>query len=151
MTASSIVSGTVASLIAVPLGQRPLGRVQRLGRAVRHPGDDGILDRVRDDGLADRVPVRSGFGAQCAEELLDMEWDPIGPFEHGRRHVSWRRQPGVEDEGRCQGRFRLGERGEPGLLRDPLGDEPCPPVSKARARRDVVDPVVAGQEQRPVA
>jgi hypothetical protein len=122
-----------------------------LGRTLRDPGDDGILDGVGDGGLPNGPSVRSPLRTQRAEELLDMERDPVCPPEHGRNDLSRRREPRVEEQGRDEGGLRLGQRREPDFLRDPLGDEPCPPVPKARAGRHLLGPVVAGQQELPVA
>ncbi len=79
-----------------------------------------------------------------------MERDPTCPSEYGGRGPLRRREPRVEDQGRDEGGLRLRQRREPDLLRDPLGDEPCSPVPKARAGRHLLGPVVAGQEDLPV-
>jgi hypothetical protein len=80
-----------------------------------------------------------------------VERDPIRPLEYRGRHVSRGREPRVEDQGRDEGSLGLGQRREPQLLRDPLGNEPGPPVPEARPGRHFLGPVVAGQEELPVA
>ena len=80
-----------------------------------------------------------------------MERDAVRPLVDRGRDVERRRQPGVEDERRDQRRLGRIERGEPNLLGDPLGDQPGPPLTQARAARDVVGAVVAGQQESAVA
>ena len=94
-----------------------------LGRELRDPGDDRILDRVGDGGFADRRPIGSRLGAQRAEKFLDVQRDAVRPLEHRGRDLARRWEPGIEDQGRYQGGLRLGQRDEPEFLRDPLRDE----------------------------
>ena len=76
-----------------------------------------------------------------------MERDAIRPLEYGGGDVPGRRQPGREDQGRGKGGLGLGERGEPDLLRDPLGDQPGSPLAEARAGRRILRSVVGGQQE----
>ena len=73
---------------------------------------------------------------------------PVGPLVDRGRDVARGGQAGVEDQGRDQRRLGRIERDEPDLLGDPLGDQPRPPLAEARPARDVLGPVVAGQQER---
>jgi hypothetical protein len=80
-----------------------------------------------------------------------MERYSIGPLEHGRRDLSRRGESRVENEGRHESCFCLGQRLEADLLRDPLGNESCSPAPKPRTRRNFLCSEIAGQEDLPVA
>ena len=80
-----------------------------------------------------------------------MERDPVGPLVDGGRDVARGGQPGVEDERRDQGGLGRVERGELDLLGDPLRHQPGTPLAKARPAWHVLRPVVAGQQEGPVA
>ena len=95
--------------------------------------------------------VDARLGAERAEQLLDMERDAVGPLVHRGRDVARRRQPGAEQEGRDEGRLAGIERHDPELLGDPLGDQARAPLPQARPARDILGPVVAGQQELPIA
>ena len=56
-------------------------------------------------GFADRGAVHACLGAERAEQLLDMERDPVGPLVHRGGDVARGRQPGPEEERRHEGRL----------------------------------------------
>ena len=121
------------------------------GDSGRDPGEDRVLDRLGDAGLADRRAVGPRLGAQRPEQLLDVERDPVGPLVDGGRDIARGRQAGVEDQRRDERRLGGIERDEPDLLGDPLGDQPRAPLAKARPARHVLGPVVAGQQEAAIA
>ena len=118
----------------------------RLGRELRDPRDDRILDGVGHVRLADGTAVRARLRAQRAQQLLDVERDAVGPLVDGSRHVTWGRQAGVEQERRDQRGLGLVERVEPELLGDALGDQARAPGAQVGAARDLLGPVIAGDE-----
>ena len=64
------------------------GRRLGLPGAVGHPREDGVVDRLRHLGVADRRAIGPRLGTQGAEQFLDVERDPVGTFEDGGRHVA---------------------------------------------------------------
>ena len=133
---------------AAPDDRPGAGRRLGLLRPMRHPGKDGVVDRLGHSRVADRGAIRPCLGAEGPEQLLDVERDPVGPLEDRGRDLARGRQARVEDERRREGRLLAGQRPKPDLLGDALGDQADTPVTQARSRRDVFDPVVGDDEQR---
>ena len=108
-TASSIVSGTVASRIAKPFA---------VASASSAPSSSSMWSGMPSVRSVDRVdhPARS-------------------------------RQPGVEDQRGHQRRVGLGQRHQPDLLGDPLGQQTRAPIAKARPGRRLVGAIAAAQEE----
>ena len=135
--------------------QRPMTAPARAvacasGDSVRRAGRDRVLDRLGHAGLADRGAVGPRIGAERAEQLLDVERDPVGPLVDRSRDVARRGQAGVEDQRRDESRLGWSSGVEADLLGDPLGDQARAPVPQARPGRHVLGPVVAVREERPV-
>ena len=77
-----------------------------------------------------------------------MQRDPVRPLVDRGRDIARGRQARVEDQRRREGRLLAGQRPEPDLLGDALGDQADAPIAQARARRDVLDPVVGDDQER---
>ena len=122
-----------------------------LRREPREPREDRILDRGGHGRFPDRVTVRPPCLAKRAEQLLDVERDPIRSLVDRRNDLTRRWQTGREDERRHQGGLLNRERGEPGLLGHPLRQEPSAPLPEHRACRKLVGPVRTDHQDGPVA
>ena len=130
--------------------QRPMiapgpGDLLGLGRPMAEAREHGVLDRVRDGRLADRQAVRARLRAERPEQLLDVERDAVGSLVDRVRDLARGREAGVEDQRRDERGLRPGERRQPDLLGDALGQQPRPPVAQARAGRGLVGPVAAAR------
>ena len=88
--------------------------------------------------------------AERPEDLLDVQRDAVRPVVHGTDHVLRRRQAGREQEGRHHPRLGGREPPEPGLLRQPLGQEPRSPLAHRDPRVELVASVGAEREDRDV-
>ena len=136
---------------AAPDHRPRLGDLAGLRRQLGEPGPDGVLDRLRDDRVADGPAVAPRVVAQGPEQLLDVKRDPIGALVDCLDDLARGRQPGIEDQRGHEGGLVVGQGSEPGLLREALADQAGSPLAEERPRRQVLGPIRGDQQDRPVA
>ena len=127
------------------------GDLAGLRRELAEPGEDRVLDRLRNVGIPDLPAIRSRVVAERAEQLLDVEREPVRSLVDGRHDLAGRRQACVEDQRRHQRGLVVRQRRQARLLGKPLGDQPGPPLAEERARRQLLGPVGADEQHRQLA
>ena len=121
-----------------------------LVRQAREPGQDRVLDRVRDLGIADRAAVGPRLVAERAEELLDVQRDAVAALVDRVDDRAGSRQATAEDQRRHESRLVVGQRLEARLLGEPLAEQPRPPLSMEGAERKLISTIGAQQQQRTI-
>ena len=115
-----------------------LGDARRVRGPVLEPRKDRIFDGLGNLGGADGLRAHTGRRRQQAEQLLDVERDPICPRMDRIHDVAGGRQPGADEQGRHRRRIRRGEPGQPHLLRLPAAEEPRTPLPHRGAGEELV-------------
>ena len=135
---------------AAPDDRRRPGSCLGLRRQALEAGEHRVFDRGGDGGVADRPAVDPGAIAKRPEQFLDVERDPVGPLVHRLDHVTRRRQPGIQDQRRHQGRLLDRQLLQAHLFGDALGHEARMPLAQEAPATELVGSVGADQEQRPL-
>ena len=114
------------------------------------PGQHRVADRVRDVRFADQAAVRSCLVVEGAEQLLDMEGNPVRPFVDGGDDVLWGGQLPAEDQRGCDTGFLERQLPKADLLGLTLAEQPRAPLSveRSRVRREVLNAIVAEDQKR---
>ena len=127
------------------------GDLAGIRRELGDPGEDCVLDRVRNLRLADLPAVDAGVRIERAEQLLDVQGEPIRPLVDRLHDLTRRGQAGVEDQGRHQSGLLAGEWGETDFLGQALADQPGPPFAEEGAGWQLLGSVGADDQHGTVA
>ncbi len=114
---------------AAPEDRAGLRHGQRPGGATGSSSEDGVLDRVGDEGTADRGNI-DGLMLSCRrDEFLDVERQAVRTLMDSLRDVAGDRQTRCQEQGRDGRRLVQGQSLEANLLGASLGQQSSPPLA----------------------
>src|SRR5204863_6867102 len=112
---------------------------------------DCLLQGVGDVRRADRIAARVSELERDAEELLDMQGDPVGPLEDGCDDVGRSGPTKIEDLAGHERRLLERQPTKPGFLGKPFIEQTCAPFAHRDARVELIAPIRPYDEERQAA